>query len=64
VSVVDGRHSAQFLAKAQDVHLQALLGLLLQNGIPGVDLGLRVVIVQHDLVTESLDVSLSERNLN
>jgi hypothetical protein len=53
--VADGHHSGQFWAGARDVRQQVQLGLLLRNGIHGVGLGQMVVVVlEHDLETESL----------
>jgi len=53
--VVDGRHNEQFWAGARDVRRQVQLGLLLRNGIHGVDLEqMGVVVQEHGLEMECL----------
>jgi hypothetical protein len=53
--VADGRHSEQFWAGARDAHRQVQLGLLLRNGIHGVDLGqMGVAVLERDPETEGL----------
>ena len=61
--MVDGRHSEQFSAGAQDARQRVQLGLLLRTGILGVGLGqMAVVVLERDLERESLPVNWNGRN--